>query len=255
VSFLQERTVDNTAKKEQGLLHGIGLLWGNNTQFPPPEIPVLAGCQRQTWVIFAAKRFMMSRLSIALNLVLLVAVSVLYYFHFSSTPQVDPAVAVSLPVEPGGIYFVNSDTLLDNYDFYKERKTELEARQERIRAELKSASQKLEADVQQYQQSAAGMTDEQRQKTEESLMMRQQQLVQKKEELLTRLDEEQAQYSDSLFKRLTSFLHDYNKGKGVRFILGYQRGGGILFANDSLDITRSVLEGLNAQWKEQKKAD
>ncbi|MFM7728873.1 MAG: OmpH family outer membrane protein, partial [Flavobacteriales bacterium] len=111
----------------------------------------------------------MLRLSLLLNSVLLVAVAILYYLHFNQPEQQQPLTAASVPVEPGGIYFVNSDSLLDNYTFYKERKSDLEKRQERIRTELKSAGQKLEADVQQYQQTAAGMTDDQRQKTEESL--------------------------------------------------------------------------------------
>lgn len=195
----------------------------------------------------------MKQFSSVLNVVLIVAVAVLYYLHFSKS-DTKPIIATgAAPVSPGGIYFINSDSLLANYGFYKDKKVELENRQDRIRAELKASSQKLEQDVQNYQQSAMGMTDEQRQKTEESLMMRQQKLVEQKDQLLNQLDEEQAKYSDSLFSRLTAYLKSINKDNGVRFVLGYQRGGGILFANDSLDITESVLEGLNKEWSEQKK--
>ena len=37
----------------------------------------------------------------------------------------------------------------------------------------------------------------------------------------------------------------FNKDKNYAFILSYQRGSGVLLANDSLDITKPVLEGLN----------
>ena len=197
----------------------------------------------------------MNKLSVALNAVLLIAVSYLYYLHFSEEKNEGAESITALiqktPLAPGGIYFVNSDSLLDNYEFYKSKKAELEKRQEKIKADLKSTGQQLQRDVEKYQQAASGMTGEQRQQIEEGLMARQQQLVQQKEELLSQLDEEQAKYSDSLFIRLTSFLKSFNKDKGVHFVLGYQRGGGILFANDSLDITRPVIEGLNKQWRKE----
>lgn len=194
----------------------------------------------------------MKNFSIILNGVLLLAVGYLYYLHFATDAEIETApLSKALPVTPGGIYFLNSDSLLDNYEFYKAKKIALEKKQERIRAELKSAGQKLEADVENYQRSAPGMTDAQRQQMEESLMQRQQQLVDQKDRLLTQLDEEQAQYSDSLFYRLTTYLKSFNKGKSIHYVLGYQRGGGILYANDSLDITESVLNGLNKEWKKE----
>jgi len=196
----------------------------------------------------------MKQFSLILNGVLLVAVGYLYYLQFSagSDDASDlPVISKSVAVSPGGIYFLNSDSLLDNYEYYKAKKVALEKKQERIRMELKAAGQKLEADVENYQRNAPGMTDAQRQQTEESLMQRQQQLVDQKDRLLTQLDEEQAQYSDSLFYRLTAFLKAYNKDKSIHYVLGYQRGGGILYANDSLDITEGVLKGLNKAWEKE----
>ena len=37
--------------------------------------------------------------------------------------------------------------------------------------------------------------------------------------------------------------------RNYEFILGYQKGGGILLANDSLDITQQILEGLNKKYE------
>jgi len=194
----------------------------------------------------------MNKFLLGWNAVLLLAVGYLYYLHFqaSAAPAAEQFSA-ELPAGDGTILYLNSDSLLDNYDYYRSKKADLEKRQDQLRAEIKSAGEKLERDVETYQQTAAGMSAVQRQQMEESLMMRQQQLVQRKEQALGQLDDEQARYSDSLFSRLTAYLKEFNKGKGVHYVLGYQRGGGILFANDSLDITGPVLKGLNARWKEE----
>ena len=140
----------------------------------------------------------MKSLSGVIQGVLLIAVAVLYYLHFRSADNsvASEAKAAPVTIQPGGIYFVNSDSLLDNYEYYKSKKADLQKRQERIRGELKAAGDKLERDVRSYQENAGSMSGEQRQQMEESLMMRQQQLIQQKEELLSQLDEEQARYSD-----------------------------------------------------------
>ncbi|MBL7949835.1 MAG: OmpH family outer membrane protein, partial [Bacteroidia bacterium] len=103
------------------------------------------------------------------------------------------------------------------------------------------------------QQQAVGMTDQERQKKEEELMMKQQSLMDRREKLLAQLDDEQAKSTEELFNRLTAFLRTYISDKNVNFVLGYQKGGGILFANDSLDITQQVVDGLNKAYAAEKK--
>ena len=158
-----------------------------------------------------------------------------------------------LPIQNAGIVFVNSDSLLDQYEFFKNAKTQLEASQSRIKSELKTQGEQLQKDAELYQQQAVGMTDAQRSKKEEELGMRQQQLMQRKEELLNKLDEEQSKSSEELYIKLNQYLTKYNKGKNYQFVLGFQKGGGILFANDSLNITKEVVAGLNKEYAESKK--
>jgi len=89
------------------------------------------------------------------------------------------------------------------------------------------------------------MTVEQRANEEERLMKKQQYLMEAKERMLDDLQRRESEMNDSIHDNLSRFLKEYNKEKNYYFILGYQRGSGILFANDSLDITKEVLEGLN----------
>lgn len=208
--------------------------------------------------IFAQNNPEMKQFSLVLNIILAAAVAYLYYLHFSSKQEespeaVKPIAVPSASANAGGILFVNSDTLLDRYDYFTEKRNQLDARQERIRSELASEKERLDAAIQQYQQQAVGMTDLERQKKEEELMGKQQSLMDRREKLLAQLDDEQAKSTEELFNRLTAFLRNYISDKQVNFVLGYQKGGGILFANDSLDITRQVIDGLNKEYAAEKK--
>ena len=188
--------------------------------------------------------------------ILAVAVIVLFYLQFKkpSAPVSDTQTHVAGPTVPiaSNIVYVNSDSLLENYVFYKNKKAELESKQDQIKNHLEAESEKLQRDAAEYQERAAMMTDSERAKKEEELMMRQQSLMKKKDDMLESLDNEQAKFNEQLYSKLSEHLKAYNKDKNYTFILGYQKGGGILFANDSLDITKEVLNGLNKEFEVKK---
>ena len=187
----------------------------------------------------------MKNLSLLLNVVLIAAVGFLYYKVYNSQPVSRPAIATGTGMPADAIVFINSDTLLENYNFFKDQKKTFEARQDSIDKMLEGRGKALEKDVMNYQEKAAGMTPEQRMQVEEQLMGRQESLVALRRKLLSDLGEEEDRINDSLHTNLYNYLKEYNKEKNYLFILGYQRGTGILLANDSLDITGEVLEGLN----------
>jgi len=199
-----------------------------------------------------AKIGFMKNVSLVLNGVLLVAVAVLYYLHFKGKGEVTAESPImQMPVNAGTIVYVNSDSLLEEYDYYKAKKNEFEVAQEKIKQELKAQNDKLQREVEIYQKQAIGMTDKERAEKENDLGMKQQQLMQRKEELLNRLDEQQSSSSEELYAKLNAYLKKNNQGRNYSFVLGYQRGGGILFANDSLNITKEVIQGLNKEYAEQ----
>lgn len=103
----------------------------------------------------------------------------------------------------------------------------------------------LESEIKEYQERAEGMSAGERQLREEGLMRKQQALMSDRDNLLDQLKKEESDLTDSIHGDLMNYLKTYNKDKRYDFILGYSRGGGILLANDSLDVTKQVVEGLN----------
>ena len=169
------------------------------------------------------------------------AVVVLYVLHFTEkkTTAVQPMAASS------SIVFVNSDSLINNYEFIKKKKAELESKHDAVKQQLNVENEALKKEADEYRKKAQAMTDEERKKTEEKLMEKQQGLLQKRDEMLSKLDDEQEKIYADLFENLRQFMAEFNKGKNYGFILGYQKGGGILYANDSLNITNTLVDELN----------
>jgi outer membrane protein len=67
--------------------------------------------------------------------------------------------------------------------------------------------------------------------------------------MLDELSEEEEKIMNNIYKDLSEVLKEYNKSKGYHFILGYQKGSGILLANDSLNITDDIIRAVNSRKK------
>ncbi|MEO8146199.1 MAG: OmpH family outer membrane protein [Bacteroidia bacterium] len=188
----------------------------------------------------------MKNLSMALNAILIVAVGFLYYkVYAGNTPKSSTANSVTVSAKSSNIFYVNADTLFDKYELYKSNKERLEKKEDSIKSFLQSRSEALQSEAAQYQQQAQGMTDAQRQQTEAGLMKKQESLVALKDNLLGNLEKEQIVLNDSINDHMQAYIKEFVKGKNITYIVGYHRTGEVLYANDSLNITNQLLEGLN----------
>ncbi len=195
----------------------------------------------------------MKNLSLIANIVLALAVAILFYLHFSSGAQPSESpLAATLPASSAGVAYVNSDSLLNGYEYFKQIKKDLEEKSKRAEKDLLSKQTALQREFQAYQQNAAGMTMEQRQKTEESLMRKEQQFREYSQTAGMQLQEEEAKLNEQLYAKVSGYLKKHSEGKSYRLIFGYSKTGNILYASDTLDITSAVLKGLNEEYKKEK---
>lgn len=187
----------------------------------------------------------MKNLSLILNIILLVAITFLFYKVYSAKPE--SVVINSGEKKEAKIVYVNSDTLLDNYKLFKEVESHLDKKKDSVEKVLKGREENLKREVMNYQERAQMMSDEERAKVEEGLMQKEQQLYKFRDEIADKMMNEEKELNDSINNHLKSYLKVFNKPYGYHFIMGYQRGSGILLASDSLDITKEVLKGLNEE--------
>ncbi|MBJ6119999.1 OmpH family outer membrane protein [Pontibacter sp. BT310] len=170
----------------------------------------------------------------------------------TATPPSETS-AEAAPV--GDVVYVNADTLLANYDLFKDVKTRLQGKAQKAESDLKGKASAFEKEVGQYQQRAAGMTQEQRAVTEQRLARRQQELANLNQSESNRLMSEESEEQKKIYDKVEAFLKDYSKEKGYKMVLSYSRGNSaILYSDESLDITEDVLKGLNEAYAKEKTA-
>ncbi|TXI68088.1 MAG: OmpH family outer membrane protein [Cyclobacteriaceae bacterium] len=100
----------------------------------------------------------MKNVSLALNGILVVAVAVLYYLHFSSGSKAASTTSDSTIPTDIKIAYINSDTVLKYYDFFKSNVEKLEAKGKKLDQDLQNRAQSLQNDITAYQRNYGSMT-------------------------------------------------------------------------------------------------
>ncbi|MBM3420236.1 MAG: OmpH family outer membrane protein [Bacteroidetes bacterium] len=200
----------------------------------------------------------MKNVSLVLNGVLLVAVAVIYFLHFSggSRKTKSDQEDLSLPVEvtSNGIAYVNIDSVILNFTMYTDKRAELTEKQQKSENDLNSRAQAYERGVKDYQDKASKglVTRATAQQMEESLMQQQQALVDLRDRLGYELMEEEQVMNRQILDYITTYLDSMKSEYNFQYILGKTFGGPILYSDQALDITATVIQGINNKYNTEK---
>jgi outer membrane protein len=191
--------------------------------------------------------------SIIINVVLGIAVIILYVLHFtgnSTTSSVD-GNSGSMSAEGLSIAYVNSDSLLKNYDYFKDLEKQFTEKRDKLNAEYQNRGMGLQREIENFQATAGNMTQNQARAVQEDLSKKQQNLMMYQEQLGQQLMQEEARMNTALYDKVAAYLREYGLNKKLQIVLTYTKGSGVLYANDSLDITNEVMVGLNEAYKKE----
>lgn len=195
----------------------------------------------------------MKQLSSVLNIVLLVAVGVLFYWHFSSPPKKETTVEKNAPRHVDSclgapvIAFVDLDSLNTNVDYIKTKKKEIETEQNSISNEYNSSYKQMENDKNDFvKKKGNAMTQNEAEEFQAKLMQRQQQVENTRQLKTQNLAQKSAETMERMQRDLKSFLNEYNREHKYTYILATGTGlDYMLYRDSSQNITADVVKGLN----------
>ncbi|MGZ3778390.1 MAG: OmpH family outer membrane protein [Mucilaginibacter sp.] len=165
---------------------------------------------------------------------------------FAATAQVVKPDTAHVPA----IAFVNQDTLLNNYDYFKAVKLKMQTLTQKAQDEITAKGQAFQKEVAAYQKNVNLLKPAQKAATEKKLAAEQQQLQNLQQNTGKQLQDIEASENATLYDKIAAFLKTYSKAKGYKIILTYSKSSpSMLYGDDSLDITKDVLVGLNAEYK------
>ncbi len=199
-----------------------------------------------------APKSKMMPILLALNGIMLIGLIVLFFLY--SKKNSDSTVAGAINKSQSGMVslaYVNNDSIMSNYELVKILRTELEAKAKRLEGEVAAKQRALEKDAAYFQQQIDKKTlsEQSAQEIYMQLQQEQQKVYELRDRYAAELSKSEMDMNIALLDSVMNFLDRYNKKYKFDYILGFTKGGNILYANDTLDITKSVIEELNTEYR------
>jgi len=215
---------------------------------------------------------MLSKINLAFNIVLLLAVAFLFFRTEASllegsspspsdeTPSDSTEFASSTKTKGFSdfnnprIAYVDAERLNEEYQFIAEKYEELEKEQMRIESQIERKLRAAEERYLELEAQAPSMTPTMLQDAQMELQNLQQDITRFQEQAATDFRKKEASAQEQFFGNISSFLEKLNQEGRYDYVLTYQIGGQILLANDSLNITDEVVRGLNEEYRASKQS-
>jgi len=201
---------------------------------------------------------------VVMNIILLLAVAVLFYLQLSSkkvhtttadkTEKSNPNPTEMVASQNGcKIAYFEMDSVAANFQKAKEMKTELEKKEDKINEEMGRLQNNYQQKFVYLQQHGSTMTNAQVESARTDLAQLEQSIKDTKASLDQEYNNYYVQAQQEILSMIRKFCSDYNKDKKYAIIVSNEPG--LIFYKDStLDITADLLRGLNEMYQKKKSA-
>jgi len=211
----------------------------------------------------------MNKVSLIINIILAAAVAVLFFLYSSLKKNVEALgmqnpTSVQTPatlataganLKDAKIAYLNIDSLDYKYEFIIDNSKEMRAKQAAIEGQYNSMVAKFQNDYTELQQAAqAGLRSEAELNKEKARLEQMQYEIAAKEKQMQTLTEDVGRKQGEMLKHVSTFIATFNNGR-YDYILAYTSNvSSVLYAKPGLDLTKEILDGLNAEYRAGKTA-
>ncbi len=190
-----------------------------------------------------------------LTAILLVAVIVLFVLVMQKpkcSQEASSVASTSSEVSTLPIAYINVDSLLLQYNFAINANDALMRKQEDARLKINTQAKRLQDEMNDFQRKLENNAFLSRARAEQEqtrLLQKQEELQRLDAQLTEELMIEQQNMSLQLRDTINNILKEYNADQRYQLIISNTSGDNLLYANEAYNITREVVDLLNARCK------
>lgn len=200
----------------------------------------------------------LAKISLGINVALIIAVIILFVKMPSSTGtedlvDINDSTDTVRPMIPDDgkmvIGYFQADSLNNNLLLMKELEGMLEQASKDAENGMRNEESKVEKWQAKWQNSGQLLPSEQAKYAQEAQEM-EQGYMQAQQRIQMELSTKQEQHMFTLISRVTKGSQDFAEANGYDFILSYQLGQNLYYASPNYDVTKQLIDLMNADYLE-----
>lgn len=149
------------------------------------------------------------------------------------------------------IVYVDSNQLINEYLGMLEARKVYQKKAESWKANIDTLTTEVKKHVMEYEKNNSRLTAKERQLSVELIRTKQKQLTEYQQAMNSQAEQEDARMTGEVIAQINAYIKKYGEEKGYTIVMAATQYGNIAYADEGLDITEEVLEGLNKEYSGQ----
>jgi outer membrane protein len=146
------------------------------------------------------------------------------------------------------VVYVDTSKLLNNYKGMQAARAAYQTKAGARKSNVDTLASEVQQLIFKYEKESPSLTVNERQLSQELIRGKQKQLADYQQALNTQAQQEDARMTSDVVAQVNAYLKKYGESKGYTVILAATEYGNLAYADQGLDITDEVLEGLNKEY-------
>ena len=147
------------------------------------------------------------------------------------------------------IGFVNNSEIINKYQMKIDLEAKFDKKDQAYKKKTDSIGLAYQLDAQETQERLSKLSEQKQREGSQAFtqkwQVKQQQLQFEQQQMQQEFNKE----IDSILTKVKEFVGDYGKANGYAFILGKNEAGSVMYGDETKDLTQTIIEALNADYK------
>jgi len=170
------------------------------------------------------------------------------FLLFSSLMLSILSIVLFLTTGREGIVYVDSQKLVNGFKGMQEARKEFETRTAVWKANLDTLRLEVDLKIKEYDRSKSELTETEKALMEELIQSKQEQFRNYQQVISDKIATEDRELTNKVLSKVNEYVSTYGKENGYRIIMAATQYGNIVYAEEHMDITSDLLNGLNQEY-------
>ena len=149
------------------------------------------------------------------------------------------------------LLYVDSAKLVNGYKGMEVARKEYQKKTAAWKANIDTLMNEVQQEIVKFEKESQKMTAKERDLSKQLIQTKQQQFADYQKAINQKAGQEDSQMTKKVLDEINAYIKEYGKNHNCKIILAATDYGNIAYADEGLDITEAVLEGLNKKYSGQ----
>lgn len=171
------------------------------------------------------------------------------HFAVSAVNLLGLIVVIVLQFQNGQqLVYVDSNKLISGYQGMVDARKVYQEKATSWKANIDTLTSEVQRQIMDYEKTSARMSVKEKQLSEELIRTKQKQLYEYQQAMNSQAQQEDSKMTGEVLTQINAYIKKLGESNGYKIILAATEYGNLAYADEALDITDIVLEGLNKEY-------